>query len=40
MRKAAVVFSAAAVLAITAVSVPKPAEAGGGWAGVRVSQVV
>ena len=31
MRKAAVVFSAAALLTITAVSVPKPAEAGGGW---------
>jgi hypothetical protein len=31
MRKAAVVFSATAVLAMTAVSVPKPAEARGGW---------
>src|ERR1700681_4044436 len=31
MRKAAVVFSAAAVLAMTAVSVPTPVEARGGW---------
>src|SRR5450755_2676892 len=31
MKKAAVVFSAAAVMAVTAVSVPTPVEARGGW---------
>jgi hypothetical protein len=31
MKKAAVVFSAAAVMAMTAVSVPTPVEARGGW---------
>ena len=31
MKKAAVVFSAAAVMAMMAVSVPTPAEARGGW---------
>ena len=38
MKKAAVVFSAAAVMIMTAVSVPTPVEARGGWAGVRVSR--
>ena len=31
MRKAAVVFSAAAVTVMTAVSIPTPVEARGGW---------
>ena len=31
MKKAAVVFSAAAVMTMTAISVPTPAEARGGW---------